>query len=105
MSEVPMGPWAAAPQVGTLPAKARARLLFETSRRTKWAAYMLWLFLGWFGIHNFYLHRTGIAITQLLLSLILVGLVITIPWWIVDAFLIPGGVRRQNDRLAKYLGL
>jgi len=36
--------------------------------------------------------------------LIVVGFLITIPWWFVDAFFIPGGVRRQNELLAAQLG-
>jgi TM2 domain-containing membrane protein YozV len=104
MSEIPSGLDAAAPQIGTMSAGARAGMLYENNRRSKLVAYLLWLFMGWFGIHNFYLHRTGIAVTQLILSLIVIGLAITIPWWLVDAFFIPGGVRRQNDLLAEYLG-
>jgi hypothetical protein len=43
-------------------------------------------------------------VTQLILSLTIVGMVITITWVIVDAFLIPGWVRRQNNLLAHQLG-
>src|SRR5437763_5090248 len=96
MSQTPSGPQMTGPQVGTLSASARAQLLFEDNRRTKLVAYLLWLFLGWYGIHNFYLRRAGAAITQFVLSLFVVGLIITIPWWIIDMFLIPGQVRRQN---------
>jgi TM2 domain-containing membrane protein YozV len=103
MNEIPSGP-AAAPQIGTLSEHERAMLLFENNRRTKKVAYLLWLFIGWFGAHNFYLRRNGVATAQLILSMIVVGLIITIPWWFVDAFLIPGGVRRHNDLLAAYIG-
>jgi len=47
-------------------------------------------------------HR--VAITQLILSSIMVGMVVTIPWVIVEVFLIPGWVRRQNNLLAEQLG-
>jgi TM2 domain-containing membrane protein YozV len=104
MNEIPSGLQAAPRQIGTMSAAARARMLFENNRRTKLVAYLLWLFLGWYGIHNFYLRRTGIAVAQLVLSLIVIGLLITIPWWLVDAFVIPGGVRRQNELLAAQLG-
>src|SRR5947207_12224878 len=104
MSQTPSGTEMTGPQVGTLSASARARLLFDDNRRTKLVAYLLWLFLGWYGIHNFYLRRTGAAVAQFVLSLFVVGLIVTIPWWIVDVFLIPGRVRRQNKLLAAYLG-
>ena len=58
---------------------------------------MLWFFLGLFGGHNFYLKRIGVAVTQLVLS-------ITVVWVLIDAFLIPGWVRRQNNLLAVQLG-
>jgi len=104
MNEIPSGLEAVPWQIGTMSAAGRARMLFENNRRTKLVAYLLWAFLGWYGVHNFYLRRTGIAVAQLVLSLIVVGLLITIPWWLVDAFIIPGGVRRQNELLAAQLG-
>jgi TM2 domain-containing membrane protein YozV len=64
----------------------------------------LWFFLGLLGAHNFYLKRTGVAVAQLILSITLVGAVVTLVWVIVDAFLIPGWVRRQNNLLAMQLG-
>ena len=48
--------------------------------------------------------RTGVAVTQLILSLTVVGMLITIVWVFVDAFLIPGWVRNQNNLLAAQLG-
>jgi TM2 domain-containing membrane protein YozV len=56
------------------------------------------------GAHNFYLKRTGIAVTQLIISLTVVGLVITVVWVLVDAFLIPGWIMQQNNVLAAQLG-
>jgi TM2 domain-containing membrane protein YozV len=89
---------------GGLSNDTRVLMLFEANRKTALVAYILWFFLGLFGAHNFYLGRTGVAVAQLILSLILVGLVITFVWVIVDAFLIPGWVRRQNNLLAAQLG-
>ena len=54
--------------------------------------------------HNFYFKRTGLAITQLILSITIVGLLITCVWILIDAFLIPGWVRDQNNLLAAQLG-
>jgi TM2 domain-containing membrane protein YozV len=64
----------------------------------------LWFFLGLFGAHNFYLKRTGVAVAQLILTLTVVGMVISLVWVFVDAFLIPGWVRNQNNLLAVQLG-
>src|ERR1700719_4627065 len=91
-------------QQGALSNDARAMMLFEANKKTALVAYLLWFFVGLFGGHNFYLKRTGVAVTQLILSLTLVGMAITIFWVLVDAFLIPGWVRNQNNLLAVQLG-
>ncbi len=94
----------APPQPGGLSADTRAMLLYEANKKTVVAAYLLWFFVGLFGAHNFYLKRTGVAITQLVLSLTVVGLLVTVIWVLVDAFLIPGWVTNQNNLLAAQLG-
>ena len=52
---------------------ARAMLLFEANKKTAVTAYLLWFFVGLFGGHNFYLKRTGVAVTQLILSITIIG--------------------------------
>ena len=55
-------------------------------------AYILWLPLGWLGLHRFY---TGHTITGLIwmFSLGLVGI-----GWFVDLFMVPGLVDAANQR-------
>ncbi len=79
-------------------------MLFEANKKTAVVAYLLWFFVGLFGGHNFYLRRTGVAVTQLILSITIIGMLITVFWVLVDAFLIPGWVRNQNNLLATQLG-
>jgi TM2 domain-containing membrane protein YozV len=104
MSELPPGMRQQVNQSGGLSNDTRVLMLYEANKKTALVAYLLWFFLGWFGAHNFYLGRIGVAVTQLILSLTIVGIVITFFWVIVDAFLIPGWVRRQNNLLAVQLG-
>jgi TM2 domain-containing membrane protein YozV len=104
MTDLPPGMRRQIQESGGLSNDMRVLMLFEANKKTALVAYILWFFLGLFGAHNFYLGRTGVAVAQLILSLILVGLVITVVWVIVDAFLIPGWVRRQNNLLAAQLG-
>jgi TM2 domain-containing membrane protein YozV len=92
---------AARPGLGS---DTRAMMMFEANKKDICAAYALWFFLGYFGAHNFYLKRTGVAVAQLVLTLTIVGLVINVFWHFVDAFLIPGWVRRENRMLAWTLG-
>ena len=102
-SELPVGTRQTMQQ-GGLSNDARAMMLFEANKKTALVAYLLWFFLGAFGAHNFYLKRTGVAVAQLILSVTIVGLLITVFWVLVDAFLIPGWVRNQNNLLATQLG-
>lgn len=59
-------------------------------------AYVLWYFLGIFGGHRFYMKRTGSAIAQLVLSITMIGMIVTAIWWIVDAFLLHTMVKDKN---------
>jgi TM2 domain-containing membrane protein YozV len=106
--ELPIGMRHTIQQQGGLSSDTRALMLFEANKKTAVVAYLLWFFLGLLGGHNFYLKRTGVAVglavAQLILSLTMVGLVITIVWVLIDAFLIPGWVRNQNNLLAAQLG-
>jgi TM2 domain-containing membrane protein YozV len=104
MSELPPGIRHQISQSGTLSHDARVLMLYEANKKTALVAYLLWFFLGWFGAHNFYLGRIGVAVTQLILTITVIGLMITFFWVIVDAFLIPSWVRRQNNLLAAQLG-
>jgi TM2 domain-containing membrane protein YozV len=90
------------PQPG-LSADTRALMMFEANKKQAVIAYLLWFFVGYFGGHNFYLGRTGVAIVQLILTLTIIGIVIMFFWHLVDAFLIPGWVGRQNNQLAMQL--
>lgn len=104
-SELPAGMRPATAQTVGLSNDARAMMLFEANKKTAVVAYLLWFFLGLLGGHNFYLKRTGVAIAQLILTITVVGMVISVVWVLVDAFLIPGWVRAQNNLLITQLGV
>jgi TM2 domain-containing membrane protein YozV len=104
MSELPPTMRQNIAQSGGLSNDTRVLLLYEANKKTALVAYLLWFFLGLVGGHNFYLGRIGVAVTQLILSITVIGLLITVVWVLVDAFLIPGWVRRHNNLLAAQLG-
>ena len=77
-------------------------------------AYLLYLFLGGLGAHNFYLGRIVYGLIQITLMLIGVitlfaagvGVIFLVPLGItllVDLFIIPGGVRKDLDKKRKKL--
>lgn len=76
----------------------KKQMVFEENRKSVGIGYVLWLLLGWFGAHRIYAGKTRSGIAQLLLSLIGIGLIVTIPWWLIDAFLVPGMVHERNRK-------
>lgn len=85
--------------------------VYAPQKKTK-TAYLFWFFLGGFSAHRFYLGFPVSATIQLMLTPLgyamvlsksVAGLVILIGrggWLLADAVLIPGLVRRANERSA-----
>ena len=68
-------------------------------RRDVGVAYLLAFWFGVLGAHRFYLGQKGTAIIMLLLSLTIVGLVVSFIWLIIDLFLIADMTREYNKAL------
>lgn len=87
--------------------------VYDAKKKSVLVAYLIWWFLGLFGGHRLYLGRVISGVLMLLVSaaswvltLVLVGyigLALIAVWWLLDALLIPGMVRRNNLRLAAQL--
>lgn len=79
------------------------------SAKETWLAYVLWFFLGLFGVHKFYLRQNGMGFLYLALGVIggatagiLIGFVLLVPLWVmmfIDLFTMPGRVRSVNARM------
>ena len=89
---------------------ATGRLMrFEAAKKSVLAAYLLWFFLGWLGLHRIYLGyvMSGLVMLALwvagtALSIIVIGyiiLVVPFLWWLIDLFLIPGLARDRNNAI------
>ncbi len=78
-------------------------MIFESEmhryRKDSTLAFLLAFFLGVFGAHHFYLGRTSPGVIMLCLSLSIVGLVVSIPWKIVNWFTVWGECADVNDEL------
>lgn len=84
---------------------------YENKKKSTLISYLLWYFLGLFGMHQFYLGNPLQGILYLVLltigsltAFILIGFFILIPlgiWWLIDAFLIPSYIQKLNEKVEK----
>lgn len=65
----------------------------QTRQKTVGSAYAWWLFTGFLGGHRYYL---GCPVSGFLMTITLGGLLV---WWVIDALLLPGMVKRANQEL------
>jgi TM2 domain-containing membrane protein YozV len=72
---------------------------YERARKDEVIGVLLAIFLGGLGIHHFYLRRDGLGILYLVFSW--TGIPMIIGW--VEAFFMPGRVRRYNVMQARYI--
>jgi hypothetical protein len=71
--------------------------------RTKLLTFLLGFFFGVFGVHNFYLGKTGLGIAQLLITVLTfgIGMIITGPWALIESILaLASSNFRDGDGLA-----
>ena len=73
---------------------------YEANKRSLSIALVYCIFFGLFGMHRFYVGKRDSGSAMLILSLIVVGLPITIVWSFVDLFLLPNMVSNYNNDLA-----
>ena len=72
------------PVPGTTPAPVPSAPAAEPNDRNKLVAALLAFLVGPLGIHRFYLGRIGTGILMLLLSVTVIGLLLTVPWALID---------------------
>ena len=68
-----------------------------TSSKSRTSTLLLALFLGCFGAHRFYAGKTGSGVAQLILTLSVVGGIVSGPWVFVDWILIVTGSFKDKD--------
>ena len=72
---------------------------YQAEQKSEVAGVLFAVFLGGFGAHHFYLRRTGLGILYIILGFTGIGWILG---WI-EAFFMPGRVRRFNAELSAYL--
>jgi TM2 domain-containing membrane protein YozV len=72
---------------------------YEQARRDEVVGVLLALFLGSFGIHHFYLRRNGMGVLYLIFSWTGIPAILGF----VEAFFMPGRVRRYNAEQAIFI--
>lgn len=72
----------------TMPAAAPKQMII---------AFLLAFFVGGLGIHNFYLGKTGKGIAQLVLTITVIGALVSLPWAFIEAILIVMGKGSDSD--------
>jgi TM2 domain-containing membrane protein YozV len=77
---------------------------YDKKKKSVALTWILWFFLGGFGIHRFYLGKTTSAVILLILTLVTAWFTFGIPtaiWLIVDAFLLPKMIGDKNREVEK----
>ena len=75
----------------------QSQIAYENNSKSVAIGYLLWLFLGLFGVHRFYAGKTKSGVAQLILLLIpIVGWIALGFWLLADLFLIPGMIKDHN---------
>lgn len=72
----------------------------DASAKSKLAAGLFGILLGWLGVHNFYLGHTGKALAQLLITLLTCGYlgIISWIWGLVEGIMILAGTIQTDAR-------
>ena len=97
---------AGVPQQYTPPAQYRP--VMTVAMKETGLAYVLWFFLGNFGVHKFYMGKSGVGIVYVVLGvlgwmtvwLLGLGLLFLLPLWvmlIIDLFTMSSQVRKVNE--------
>jgi len=82
------------------PARSSAGAEDWESHRLILPAFLLAFFFGPLGLHRFYCGKVGSGIAMLLLSCTLIGLLVTLPWWLIDfVVIVCGGFRDDRGRV------
>lgn len=74
--------------------------------KSKLTAGLLGIFLGWLGVHNFYLGYTGKAVAQLLITILSCGALsfVSAIWGVIEGILILTGSTITTDATGRPLG-
>lgn len=89
------------PYVADLSTEERILLNSEIEKNSKNStiAWILWWFLGTIGGHRYYMNKQGSAIIMTILSFTVVGLIVSAPWALIDAFRLGGWLKEDKRKV------
>jgi TM2 domain-containing membrane protein YozV len=67
------------------------------SEKSRTATFLFAFFLGTFGIHRFYVGKTGSGIAMLLLTCSILGIIVTAFWGLIDWIMIACGNFKDGE--------
>ena len=72
-------------------------IILDTSNKSRLAALLLAFFLGAFGLHRMYVGRMKSGLAQLILTITILGAIITSIWVFIDLIYILFGAFKDKD--------
>jgi TM2 domain-containing membrane protein YozV len=76
---------------------------FEAEKKSIAAAFILAIYLGIFGGHDYYLGDVGRGVFKLILTITVIGLIFSLIWVLIDLIGMPARVLEKNRQLAERL--
>lgn len=77
-------------------------MTISVSQKSRLASLLLAFLFGGFGVHRFYVGRSATAVLQLLMTLSIVGLIVSFIWvWVDIIMIIAGSFRDKNGDVVR----
>ncbi|MBD9846440.1 TM2 domain-containing protein [Enterococcus faecalis] len=73
----------------------------EKNCKNSTTAWLLWWFTGTLGGHRYYMGKTGTAITMTILTITIIGIIISGPWALIDVFFISKWLKQDKEKIEK----
>ncbi len=73
----------------------------EKNKKSSTLAWLLWFFVGTAGGHRYYMGKIGSAVAMTILTITVVGLLISSLWALIDAFLLGRWLQEDSEEVER----